>query len=139
MLLIQGDAHTHTPPLGGCCCLASALDKQTVSLCALQLTVLLPYQDALYLLLQSASGKRSCSQQGQQSGPLCFQPPAALVTRTPGFHTGCPGSIPERRTKIPFRAITHCCLSEISGRQTLFSQHVVLLSGISTGLLVNKF
>ena len=63
-----------------------------------------------------ASRKRSCSQQGQQAGPFGFQALAAPVTRIPGFHPGCPGSIPERRIKIPFQAITHCCLSEISGR-----------------------
>ena len=35
VLLIQGDAHTHTPPLGMHYCFASVLHKQTTSLGAL--------------------------------------------------------------------------------------------------------
>ena len=35
------------------------------------------------------------------------------MSRTPGLHPGCLGSIPEQRIKILLQAITHCCLSEI--------------------------
>ena len=35
VLLIEGDTWAHTPPLGVYYCFASALDKQTASLCAL--------------------------------------------------------------------------------------------------------
>ena len=58
----------------------------------------------------------SCFQQGQEPGQLCFLAsslPAGLVVRIPGFHPGCPASIPEQGIKISLQAITHCSLSKI--------------------------
>lgn len=37
---------------------------------------------------------------GARIGERCLQPPAGLVTRPPGFHAGCPGSIPEPRIRV---------------------------------------
>ena len=45
---------------------------------------------------------------------VLLQPLASLVAGFPGFHPGCPGSVPEPRIKISLQALTHCCLCEIS-------------------------
>jgi len=111
-LLIEREVPTLTPldVLLLCFCL-----KQTLCLCALPRVVqcfltinLVP------IFTVFASLQHSCFQWGQESGQFCFEPLAGLVARTPGFHPGCPGSVPEQRIKISLQAITHGCLSKIS-------------------------
>ena len=44
---------------------------------------------------------------GQESGKFCFWNLVSLVARIPGFHLGCPVSIPEQRIKILLASSHH--------------------------------